>query len=76
MNGDDYMMQTSRIAKANPYKRFNSKQKTALIRLQKIREDQKNGKNVDAQVIKITESLKQSGILDSNGELSKHYRNN
>ena len=76
MNGDEYMVRISRIAKANPYRSFNAKQKKALIRLQRIRADQINGKNVDAQVIQITESLKHSGILDSNGELSKNYRNN
>ncbi len=75
-NGNDELMEKMvRIVKANPHKMSAQRQKAKIRQLKAVRKAQLRGENVCGEINAITASLKKSGIIDKNGNLSTHYKN-
>lgn len=54
------------------HRRFMKEQEAYLAKLKKMLEAKERGEEVD--VTPVIKELQESGILDKNGKLSKHYR--
>lgn len=71
---DEYMDNIMQAVKTNSnvHKSFISKQQKRIKELRAMKKAQDNGEDVD--ISSVIESLRQSGIIDSKGNLTKHYR--
>lgn len=71
---DEYMTRMDQIVKSNSnvHKGFYNKQQSRIRELKKMRRAQMRGENVD--VSSVFEDLKESGIIDNKGNITKQYK--